>query len=909
MLPILIKKSKPESEDWVLTTRSRTHFDKFRGNFSSLNRISQNKIQQHCCGKISGKAFNNLLKILCNFCACFVCLLYIYYLFVIELWQVSQRQGFADVFFFAKIKLDLAIVENFMNKFNFSKIQVSTEEDVKVKIIAKLLKHLGFSENVSGEVEYDKPISIGRGRHVYPDIVVNINKAPAFVIDSKAPNENLDFYKEQVISYGLLLRVPYSVLCNGQELRVYDTRTEEVVWNKDVSVFPKFLSKKGLVEKIKKSIDTLTKEQEEKAKKTLSVFEGIREFSSIFYKCEDLIRDIDGLTGADAFDELSMLLFTKMYEEQKALEENRKSRFIISEQTDAHYIKNDLFKRAVDDNPDIFEGNEKITLDNETVKGITKLLQDYTLLETDVDVKGRAFEIFLGKTFTGKLGQFFTPRTIVDFMVNFVNPTRLSNGKNLYSVIDPACGSGGFLIRVFTHIANQIKEIEKDSDKRKEALDILSKQQLFGVDINPRLVRIAKMNMVLHGDGHGGIFRHNGLKTHQHERLIGKEFDLVITNPPFGNKDKGDILKEFQLGKYTTGNPPEQAREILFIEECIKLLKENGELAILLPDGILNNSRLNYVREFIKKHTIIQAIISLPDRAFKASGANSKTSVIFVRKKSNHETQKPVFMAIAEEVGYDRQTKEAKAISQNDLPLILKQYKDFLTTQTYRSIQSNIDKVYIISEEPASFMIDSDLLDKRLDATYFYSKHVFKLDVPSIKLSDIAYLSEDRINPEKYSKRIFKYMQFSDVEKRLGSIVSWSNYAGDEMPSRARMLIKSGDVIAAKVKDSEENVAIIPKELNGEVVSTGFAVLRPKKGVASEVLYVLMRLKSTFNQIRWMVAGTIQPAIKDEDLMQIILPKLNKGTQDKVIKRIKKIEKAREKVRKELEEVEKIIID
>jgi len=797
--------------------------------------------------------------------------------------------------------------KNNFKKTKLEKVKVSTEEDVKIKIIGELLKQLGFSQTVSGEIEYEKPLSIGRGKYVYPDIVINIEKATAFVIDAKAPNENLDFYKEQAISYGLLLRAPYSVLCNGQELRVYDTKTEKVVWDKNISIFPEFLSKKGLLKKKREAIDTFTKEQEEQAKKTLSVFEGIREFSSILYKCEDLIRDIDGLTGEDAFDELSMLLFTKMYEERQSLKENRKSRFIIDGQTDAHYIKNDLFKRAREGNTDIFEGDEKITLNNETVKGMTKLLQDYTLLETEVDVKGRAFEIFLGRTFTGKLGQFFTPRTIVDFMVGFVNPTRLSNGRNLYSVIDPACGSGGFLIRVFTHIANQIRETEKNSNKKKERLEILSKQQLFGIDINPRLVRIAKMNMVLHGDGHGGIFRYNGLKTHQHERFVGKQFDLVITNPPFGNKDKGEILKDFELGKYTAGNPPQQAREILFIEECIKLLKENGELAILLPDGILNNSKLNYVREFIKKHTIIQAVVSLPDRAFKASGANSKTSVLFIRKKSNNEIQKPVFMAIAEEVGYNRQTKEAKAISQNDLPLILKQYKDFLTTQNYRSIQSTISKAYIVSENPACFMIDPDLLDKRLDATYFYSKYVFKLDMPSVKLSVVAYLSEDRINPEKYPERVFKYVQFSDVEKKLGNIVSWSEYTGDKMPSRGRMLIKADDVIAAKVKDSEENVSIIPPELDGEVVSTGFAVLRPKEGITPEVLYVLLRLKTTFNQIRWMVAGTIQPAIKDDDLMEIILPKLDKRTRDKIVKKIKDIEKARQKVKEELDEVEKMI--
>lgn len=795
------------------------------------------------------------------------------------------------------------------SKTNLGKIKVSTEEDVKIKIIIELLKQLGFSENFSGEIEYEKAISIGRGKYVYPDIVVNIEKITAFVIDAKGPEENLDYYKDQVVAYGLLLRAPYSVLCNGKGFRVFDTKTGEIIWDKDVSVLPEFLGKKKLLSRRREAIDTYTKEEEERAKKTLLVFEGIKEFSAILYRCEDFIRDIDGLTGEDAFDELSMLLFTKMYEERRSLEENRKSRFVIDASTDAYYIKNDLFERACQSSLDIFEGDEKISLSDETVREITKLLQDYTLLQTEVDVKGRAFEIFLGKTFTGKLGQFFTPRTIVDFMVGFVNPTRLANDKNLYSVIDPSCGSGGFLIRVFTHIEKHIKETEKNENKKQDQLDALSKQQIFGVDINPRLVRIAKMNMVLHGDGHGGIYRWNGLKTHQHERLIAKKFDLVITNPPFGNKDKGEILTEFQLGKCATGTPPQQAREILFVEECIKLLKDGGELAILLPDGILNNSTSDYVRDFIKKYTIIQGIISLPDRAFKASGANSKTSILFVRKRDqDNEVQRPVFMAVAEEVGYNRQTKEAEPISENDLPLILKQYREFLTTQNYRAIQNNLNDVCIISESPACFMINPLLLEKRLDATYFYAKYIFKLNVPSVKVFDVAYFSEDRINTEKYPEKIFKYIQFSDVEKKLGNIVSWTEYTGDEVPSRGKLFIKTGDVIAAKVKDSEENVAIVPPELNSEVASTGFAVLRPKEGITPEVLYVLMRLKSTFNQIRWMVAGTIQPAIKDDDLMDIIVPKLDQRIKNEITKKVKEIEKARQRVKEELDEVGDMII-
>jgi len=221
-----------------------------------------------------------------------------------------------------------------------------------------------------------------------------------------------------------LLRTPYSVLSNGLVIKVYETQTEKVIWEKLIDNIPKFLSKENLTKKIHKTLDVISNERLEEAKKTLLVFEGIKEFSTILYKCEDVIRDIDGLTGADAFDEISKLLFTKMFFEKKAIKtkKNEMSSENVKEHGGADYVKDYLFDQVVKNNKDIFIGDEKIELQNETIEQVVNLLEDYTLINTDIDVKGRAFEIFLGKTFTGGLGQFFTPRTIVKFAVDFADP-------------------------------------------------------------------------------------------------------------------------------------------------------------------------------------------------------------------------------------------------------------------------------------------------------------------------------------------------------------------------------------------------------------------------------------------------------------------------------------------------------
>lgn len=776
----------------------------------------------------------------------------------------------------------------------------NTEMDVIFKKISPLLENLGYSEKNKKEIEHEKQIQIGRGKYVRPDIVINIKGTPVLVLDAKNPDENLELYERQIISYALLLRTPYAVLSNGVTLKVYETQTEKVIWEKSIDKIPTFLSKSNLTKKIKKAVETISEERLEEAKKTLLVFEGIKEFSSILYKCEDIIRDIDGLTGADAFDEISKLLFTKMYFEKRALEtgKNLFSSENIKQNVGAKYVKEFLFNEAKKGNEDIFIGNEVMKLENKSIEKIVELLQNYTLMRTDIDVKGRAFEIFLGKTFTGGLGQFFTPRTIVRFAVLFADPEINSVlDKKPYLVLDPSSGSGGFLIEVFKVINNKIKQ--QPERKQKELFERLSKEQIYGIDINERLVRVAKMNMVLHGDGHGGIYKNNGLENVKN--IEEEKFDLVITNPPFGNKDKGKILESYELGKKEGKLLKEQLREVLFVERCIKLLKKGGELAILLPDGVLNNEQLFYIRDFIKRETIIKAVISLPDRAFKASGANSKTSLLFLRRKlKDNEEQSPIFMAIAEEVGFERKTKKAKDVEENDLPDILQTYKNYKSGRFFESLKDKKEVLEILRDKPSCFLISEDLMSSRIDADYYYAKYVFELEVDSCKVENVAKLSRIIVHPEQNPSEVIKYVQFRDVEKNLGDITKFSELLGNEAPSRAKQMVNTGDVICARVKDSEENVAIIPKELNKGIVSTGFVVLKPIKPMTSETLFALLRLRTTTNQVRWKSSGTIMPSIIDKEYLTIKIPKLNLRDITKITKEIQSVNEQRENIKKKL---------
>lgn len=781
----------------------------------------------------------------------------------------------------------------------------SSEMDVIFKLIAPMLEKLGYKENIQGEIEHEKSVPIGNHKYVYPDIVVNINNLPVIVIDGKAPSENLDLYDRQIISYGLLLKTPYSILSNGITLRVYETQSEKILWERPINETPTFLSKDNLIRKIGKTVDTITEERLEQARKTLLVFAGIEEFSSVLSKCEDIIRDVDGLTGADAFDEISKLLFAKMYFEKKHPNGNVNPFSIegIRNNGGASYVRAYLFHQARNDNKDIFNGDEEIRLKDESIIKLVGLLENYTLIKTDVDVKGRAFEIFLGRTFTGGLGQFFTPRTIVRFAVQFADPeiNSVIGERNCpFLILDPACGSGGFLIEVFKAVQEKISR--QPPEKKENLYKRLSTEQIYGTDINERLVRVAKMNMVLHGDGHGKIYQANGIDITSN--IEEGKFDLVITNPPFGNKDSGKLLDQFELGTTKEKKINEQLREILFVEKCLKYLRPGGELAILLPDGILNNEHLTYVRDYIRKVAIIKAVISLPDRAFKASGANSKTSLLFLKRRlKKEEEQMPIFMAIAEFVGYETKTKEAKPIEHNDLPKILNTYREYKASKFFENLNGKEDALEILSAEPASFYIGSSYITDRIDATYYYAKHIFQLKSESCIVNDIAVLSRRTVNPQKEPSKIIQYIQYSNVDKTLGDVTSHFEMSGDEAPSRAKLLVSKGDIIAAKVKDSEENVSMIPDEYDGAIVSSGFVVLKPKHPMTSEALFILLRLQSTYNQVRWKSSGTILPAISDDEYLAIKIPKLTIDEINSYTKKVKVINEQRAFIKNKLKQL------
>ena len=430
------------------------------------------------------------------------------------------------------------------------------------------------------------------------------------------------------------------------------------------------------------------------------------EFRKLLFDCHSILRDVHKMDPGRAFDEMSKILFIKMYIERTGNWGKFTTEYI--DQRAANRLPDDpsvmegLFNstRQYYQADDLFAANDRLEVSESTFRRIVKLLARFNLSTTSDDVKGIAFEKFLGQTFRGELGQFFTPRPIVDFAVELLDP---QEGEVL---CDPAAGSGGFLIRFFEYVRDKIeRDVQQQKDARRveieaqglpeeqEAAEInaaftelnreldvqtagtrlhrLAHDCIFGTDAEPRAARTSKMNMIMHGDGHGGIHYHDGFV--DVNGIFPGRFSLVLTNPPFGAnvgddqivgstdetrvtndamkvdayrtrfgepyqqsyarmklaaENKTPILDLYEIGKDKANRPT----ELLFIERCLDLLELGGRLGIVLPDSILNNPSLDWLRRWTEGKARLLAAVSLPQETFVSSKATVKASLLFMQR-------------------------------------------------------------------------------------------------------------------------------------------------------------------------------------------------------------------------------------------------------------------------------------
>ncbi len=415
-----------------------------------------------------------------------------------------------------------------------------------------------------------------------------------------------------------------------------------------------------------------------------------------FKRCHDYLYGNQQMRGDRAFWQLLYLIFCKI------LDEKQSSRQFFVGATEANTERGrrqisarigDLFEQVCKkEYQDVFDGTERLELNERALAYVAGELSRYSLLSTDTDAKGLAYEAITSTTLKRERGQFFTPRNAIRMMVEMVNP------EPDKLVFDPACGSGGFLVVALAHQRRRLlQEIGADPDlpvpselrRIDRSLRNYAKKCLFGVDNDPDLRKAARMNMVMNNDGHGNILSFNSLEygipareaveMRAMEKAGGRhaKFDYVFTNPPFGSKipvSDPVVLGEFDLGHAWSQKSGVWQRgtvlkkvppEILFIEACYKFLKPGtGVMAIVVPDGILGNpgEQMEGVRWWMLRHMELLASVDLPAEAFLPQ-VSVQASCILLRRRHEDELvlagakgpkQRPVFMAIANSVGHGR---------------------------------------------------------------------------------------------------------------------------------------------------------------------------------------------------------------------------------------------------------------
>ncbi len=555
------------------------------------------------------------------------------------------------------------------------------EEKVRMECYFDLIEKYKYpAKRIFLNVEVPSP-SVGQ----WADIVVyekDNKQNPYIVIECKKEGVNDKEYlqaQKQAIAYARVLNSPYAFCVAGQNVhtpldtKLWDNEKPEKARISDIPVsygrIESFRFKKGIAEWDLKPVEE-------------SVLQ------SIFSQCHDTLWNGGQRSATQAFDEFAKIIFVKMRDEKEPRQKGDYYDFQIKTYESAQSLHgriNALYEKAKRNDPKVFK--ENIEVSAEDLYRVVEKLQEVSFNNTNLDTKGAAFEHFMEKYFKGEFGAYFTPREIVSSAV------KMMDIKHNEFVLDPACGSGGFLLHALDDIRKQADKFypqelnQPETGEHKSFWHDFAKNNLFGIEINNTIARVAKMNMIIHDDGHTNVIGSQDAlddieKISAKNLGFGKNrFDVIITNPPFGS------IKSFQsnpyLAHYKLAHKPNgqqmanQKTEILFIERCIDFLKSGtGQMAIVLPDGILSNSTLQYVRDFLMERAQILAVISLPQFTFTHFGAGVKSSLVFVRKKSEKEKlgRYKIFMAIAEHIGYDATGKKDK---QNDLITIQKEYEKF----------------------------------------------------------------------------------------------------------------------------------------------------------------------------------------------------------------------------------------
>ncbi|NCQ98055.1 MAG: N-6 DNA methylase [Microcystis aeruginosa L211-101] len=635
--------------------------------------------------------------------------------------------------------------------------------------------------------------------------------------------------------------------------------------------------------------------------------------SAVFEECHNYIYANEGMLKDKIFHEMVKLIIIKLHDEKSAKQSVNfgvtasEYKAIVANKSDEFMSRLSQLFTSIKNHYRGFFTDDTFKLKPLTLAYIVGRLQYINLTKTSGDIKGEAFQTFVNRHQRGDRGEFFTPHPIVRLAVEMIDP------KPNEKIIDPACGSGGFLIQAINHVRQNNPEFDIAS---------FVQESITGIEFNPDVALSGMIRLVFEGGTGSEIICTNALIE---DEKLNNSFDVILTNPPFGNKGKVEdqkILQSYLLARKwhkSASNGWEvsptvlagQSPDILFIEKSIKLLRAGGRMAIILPDGLLQNISNGPIRHWLRSQTKILGVVSIPPEAFVPYGTGIKTSLLVVQKlPANHDS---CFMAQIKKIGYDvkgqtiykRNESGVIARTKSGLPIVDDDIDDI--SQSFRSFingefAQNSDCIYTVK---------NTLLNSRLDAEHYLPNDQKLLEhlksIGAKPLGEIADILRAAADFRLARDSEIRYIAISDVDYRTMQVVSQQIIKAHEAPSRATYRLYKGDIITAisgaSTGSPRQATALITEDEDGAICSNGFSVLRNIQGVEPLFLLVYMRTDFFLRQIKRYMTGHAIPTILVDDLSKVLVPIPPKSEQQRIVKSMAEIQAIRKEALKASENV------
>lgn len=604
--------------------------------------------------------------------------------------------------------------------------------------------------------------------------------------------------------------------------------------------------------------------------------------AAVFEECHNHIYANEGWLKDKLFREMVKLLMMKLHDEHTALDDVLQF-YITSSEYEAlqHNLPSGFesrmhqLYRSVREKYSSLLSEDSLCLKPLTLAFVVARLQHISLLQTPADVKGEAFQSFVSRYQRGDRGEFFTPHPIVRLAVEMIDP------QPHEKVLDPACGSGGFLIQTISWVGEKLSDTGREN---------YIARNIRGIEFNPDVATSAMLRVAFEGGTGAEILCANALEEH---RNLDEQFDVVLTNPPFGSKGKIEdkrLLRAFALAhrwikvsdeqwRQTGELLPGQTPEVLFIERCLRFLKPGGRMAIVLPDGLLQNVSSSHIRFWLHSQCKVLGVVSIPQEAFVPYGTGIKTSLLLLQKLPA-EVDK-VFMARVRKMGYD--VKGQPVYKRDEHGRLMR------SPSGVPVVDSDIDEIAnayrrfkAMGLEPRSadmYVVPAQEMNLRLDAEHYNPSDIEIIEQlkarGAIPLGEIATIVTETDDFRDSPNTEIRYIAISDVDARSMQVISTQVMKAHDAPSRATYRVRAGDIITATSGAStgtpSHATAYITEDEDGAICSNGFAVLRNFRGVDPLYLLAYMRTSYFLRQVRRLMTGHAIPAISLNDLAKVLV--------------------------------------